>query len=112
VAVSVTTDPALVARFFHGLSDPSRVAILEQLRSGERRVVDLVAATGLSQPNVSKHLRCLLGCGLVGRDPRGRETYYALIDGLDGLLDTADGLLARVADDMDCCELTEGTVTA
>ena len=107
--MAANTDPAIVARFFHGLSDPSRVAILEQLRVGERRVVDLVAATGLSQPNVSKHLRCLFGCGLVARDPRGRETYYSVIDGLDELLDGAHALVARVGDDVTGCVLTDRT---
>jgi DNA-binding transcriptional ArsR family regulator len=112
VAAGQITDPVTVARFFHGLSDPSRVGILDQLRGGERRVVDLVAATGLSQPNVSKHLRCLLGCGLVERDRRGREAFYSLVDGLDELLDAADGLIVRVADDVACCELTAQTVQA
>jgi DNA-binding transcriptional ArsR family regulator len=112
MAIGGTIHLALAARFFHGLSDGSRVAILEELRGGERRVVDLVAATGLSQPNVSKHLRCLLGCGLVERDQRGREAYYSLIDGLAELLAIADDLLARVASDIAGCELTDETVQA
>jgi ArsR family transcriptional regulator, cadmium/lead-responsive transcriptional repressor len=66
------TPVALQARLLRGLSDESRLGILE-LRRGERRVSELVERMGLSQPNVSKHLACLWGCGLVARERRGRE---------------------------------------
>jgi DNA-binding transcriptional ArsR family regulator len=68
--------------FFRGLSDGSRLLILEQLAEGERRVSDIVEATGLSQPNVSAHLACLWDCGLVARERRGREMRYRLIPGM------------------------------
>ena len=91
-------------KLFHGLSDASRLAILEALRGGPRSVSDVVAATGLAQPNVSNHLACLLGCGLVAREPRGRHVFYALSDPrVDGLLALADELLADVAHGVDCC---------
>ena len=61
----------------HGFADLSRLRILDALRDGERRVVDLSEGLGLSRPNTSKHLACLHGCGLVERDPRGREVFYA-----------------------------------
>lgn len=35
--------------------------------SDERNVQEIVGHTGLGQPNVSNHLRCLLECGLVSR---------------------------------------------
>ncbi len=70
------------ADLFHGFSDRSRLAIVAALRDGEQRVSDLVAATGLSQPNASMHLACLWECGLVAREKRGREVYYRLIDGV------------------------------
>lgn len=62
----------LRAILFHGFSDRRRLAIVEQLAKGERRVGDVVAATGLSQPSVSTHLGCLWECGLVARERRGR----------------------------------------
>jgi DNA-binding transcriptional regulator GbsR (MarR family) len=60
-------DPALElkAKLFRGFADPSRLALLDALRQGERTVTELVAATGLSQPNASAHLACLRECGLV-----------------------------------------------
>lgn len=48
------------AKLFRGLGDPSRLAILDALTNNERSVQDIVALTGLGQPNVSNHLRCLL----------------------------------------------------
>ena len=106
----MAADPVLRAELAHGLSDSSRQRILDLLRSGEHRVADVVEATGLTQPNVSKHLRCLRGCGLVVSEKRGREVFYELADGLDEVLDALDALLARVAPRMAACQLTEATL--
>lgn len=110
VATTPTPTADLRAQLAHGLSDPSRQSILALLRGGERRVTDVVDSTGLSQPNVSKHLRCLRGCGLVVSEKRGREVFYALSDGLDEVLDALDALLERVAPQMAACELTQDTL--
>lgn len=102
-----STAPAPLAtrgKLFHGLADPSRLAILDALREGPRTVSDVVAATGLTQPNVSNHLACLLGCGLVSREPAGRHAFYRLSDPrVDALLALADELLADVARGVECC---------
>lgn len=102
----VTTEPdlALRARLFRGLSDPSRLAILEAVRTGPRSVGEIVDATGLGQSNVSNHLACLLDCGLVGREQRGRHAFYRLADERVGaLLALADALLAEVASGVGEC---------
>lgn len=91
-------DVTLRARLFRGLSDASRLAIVEALRPGPRSVGEIVDATGLGQSNVSNHLACLLGCGLVVREQRGRHAFYRLADPrVDALLGLADALLADVA---------------
>lgn len=111
--MAVTTMPPITtlrAELLHGLSDPSRQRILDAIGDEPRRVVDIVAATGLSQPNVSKHLRCLRGCGLVTSEKRGREMHYRLADGLGDLLAALDGFAERVGPQMACCQLTEGTI--
>ena len=56
-------DPA--AALFHSLSDPTRLAIVQRLASGEVRVRDLTSELGLAQSTVSGHVACLRGCGLV-----------------------------------------------
>ena len=89
---------ALKAKLFRGFSDASRLSILEALRDGPRSVSEIVEITGLTQPNASNHLGCLLDCGLVSRDQRGRYAYYRLSDErVEGLLELADELLSEVA---------------
>lgn len=88
----------LKAKLFRGFADPSRLAILEALRSGPCTVGELVARTGLSQPNVSNHLACLRDCGLVTRESVGRFARYRLSDRrVEELLRLAEGVLADVA---------------
>jgi DNA-binding transcriptional ArsR family regulator len=93
----------LRAVLLHGLADRSRLSLVEQLADGPRRVSDLVAATGLTQSNVSRHLACLHDCGLVERERRGREVHYGLVDGLHDLLTAADHVLERTADRVMAC---------
>ncbi len=48
------------------LADDTRLRLLETLAaSGEARGQDLIAGLGVSQPNVSRHLKQLVGAGLV-----------------------------------------------
>ncbi|MFN8132343.1 MAG: metalloregulator ArsR/SmtB family transcription factor [Solirubrobacteraceae bacterium] len=63
---------------FHAIAESSRRAILDRLREGERPVGELVEATGRSYPLVSHHLGVLLGAGVVGCRPEGRQRIYRL----------------------------------
>ncbi len=63
---------------FGALADPSRRAILERLRDGERSVNELRQGLALSQPGVSKHLKVLREAGLVEARPAGRRRLYGL----------------------------------
>lgn len=63
---------------FEAIADPNRRRILEELRTGERPAGDLVAATGLSQPGLSKHLKLLREAGLVSVRPDGQRRLYRL----------------------------------
>jgi DNA-binding transcriptional ArsR family regulator len=88
----------LLAKLFRGFSDPSRLSILEALRSGALSVSEIVDITGLSQPNVSNHLGCLRECGLVTAEQQGRFVFYEMSDErVADLLRLADELLADVA---------------
>ena len=89
---------AVKARLFRGLGDPSRLSILEALRSRPLTVSEIVKETGLSQPNISNHLSCLRDCGLVAAEQKGRYVWYRLSDDRVGdLLKLAESLLADVA---------------
>jgi len=97
-AVSPEAALTVRARFFRGFGDPSRLKILESLRARPHSVGEIVAATGLSQPNVSNHLGCLRGCGLVRAERRGRRVVYRLSDDrVADLLALAETLLSDVA---------------
>ena len=91
------------AALFRGLAERSRLSILEALRADELRVREIVAATGLSQPNVSAHLACLWECGLVARERGGREVRYRLVEGVAELLSASDAVLARAGETIGAC---------
>ena len=92
------TTTSVKAKFFRGFADPARLAILETLRETPRSVGEIVEATALGQSNVSNHLSCLKGCGLVVSERRGRHVYYALSDGrLEAILSLSEEILAKVA---------------
>lgn len=65
---------------FKLLAEPNRLNILCSLGMECRPVSDIVAATGLSQTNVSFHLRALREAGLVRPERRGVFIYYCLPD--------------------------------
>lgn len=67
-----------IAAVFRALGEPMRLRILEALGTAEQSVNQLVAATGTSQPNVSKHLGLLLNAGLVRRRKDGVSVYYSV----------------------------------
>ncbi|MEQ1856562.1 MAG: metalloregulator ArsR/SmtB family transcription factor [Longimicrobiales bacterium] len=97
---SRTSTPTLAARarLLRGLSDPSRLRIVEALRAGPKTVSEICVTSGLSQPNASNHLACLLGCGLVERERIGRFAYYRLAgERIAALLDLAEDVAAGVA---------------
>ena len=102
-----TFDPALLetkAKLFRGFADLSRLAILETLRDGPRTVGDIADDTGLSQPNVSNHLACLLECGLVGRVQQGRFAVYSLADAkAEAILRISDELIEAARVGIESC---------
>ena len=63
---------------FDCLAEPHRRRILDLLREGERSAGELVAAIGISQPGMSKHLRVLRQAGLVRAAVDGQRRIYAL----------------------------------
>lgn len=71
----------ITAKFFHGLSDLTRLRIVELLLDeGEQNVSDLVAALGQSQGRISNHLACLRWCGYVDSRREGKFVYYRVSD--------------------------------
>ena len=69
-----------LSQLFKLLAEPNRLKILCGLGLECRPVSDIVADTGLSQTNVSFHLRALREAGLVRPERRGPFIYYCLPD--------------------------------
>lgn len=63
---------------FEVVAEPARRQILDLLIGGPRAVGEIVAETGLSQPNTSRHLRILRESGLVEARPVGQQRLYEL----------------------------------
>jgi DNA-binding transcriptional ArsR family regulator len=76
MARSATTSDA-----FNAVAEPRRRQILDLLALGERPVNDVVESLGLTQPQVSKHLRVLKEVGLVSVRGLGRQRLYRLNGG-------------------------------
>jgi len=70
----------LIAQRFRALGEPSRIRILERLRTEPCSVQQLAAELDLSQQNVSKHLALLLSLGIVSRAKDAGFSYYAIAD--------------------------------
>ncbi len=102
------------ACLFHGFSDRSRLTIVQHLALGEHRVVDLTGHLGLAQSTVSKHLACLLGCGIVTVRPQGRASVYALAhpEATLDLLAAAENLLGLTGDAVTLCPRFGESATA
>jgi ArsR family transcriptional regulator, cadmium/lead-responsive transcriptional repressor len=74
-------DMCLLAQFFNGFANSTRLSILLLLaRQGEMKVGDLARELGAPQPRVSDHLRCLAWCGYVKVRREGRNAYYSITD--------------------------------
>jgi len=95
----------LVAKYFRGLGDQTRVRILELLRDeGELSVGELVERLGLAQPKVSNHLACLRWCGFIEARREHRTVYNRIADKrVVKMLELAHALLADNAEHVAAC---------
>lgn len=66
------------ATTFAALGEPSRLQIVELLRTGPLSVGEISDALAIRQPQVSKHLRVLSGSGIVAAEPLARRRIYHL----------------------------------
>lgn len=96
-----------MARFGHALSDPTRARLLLALREQPGYPAELAELLGTTRQNLSNHLACLRGCGLVVAVPEGRRTRYELADArMANALGDLLGLVLAV-DPAACADSTE-----
>ena len=67
-------------RIGRAMADPTRSRVLLSLLETPGYPAELARNLGLTRSNVSNHLACLLGCGLVAATPEGRQTRYEVAD--------------------------------
>lgn len=66
------------ASVFHAIADPTRRAILDALRDGERAVSDLLKPFRMTQSALSQHLAVLRRARLVQHRKEGRKRLYSV----------------------------------
>ena len=66
------------ATVFRALCDPKRLAILEQLRTGEKCACVLQEPMELTQSGLSYHMKILCESGIVQSRQEGKWTHYRL----------------------------------
>lgn len=103
------SEPALLARVFAGISDPTRLHIVLVLLEGERNVGELVSMVGASQGRVSMHLQCLRWCGFVESERRGKYMFYRVRDGrVRELIALAQDFAASYHQELASCSVLTG----
>jgi DNA-binding transcriptional ArsR family regulator len=80
VSTAPSIDLDALARIGEALADENRQRILVHLLGRPTYPADLADRLGLGRTNVSNHLACLRGCGLVTATPEGRRIRYELAD--------------------------------
>jgi DNA-binding transcriptional ArsR family regulator len=104
-------------RLGRAMADPTRSRILLELLDGPGYPARLSDSLGLSRTNVSNHLSCLRGCGIVVATPEGRQARYEIAEphlarAISALVDTViayDDGAPCINDDCDvpfCCDTT------
>ncbi|GII58603.1 transcriptional regulator [Planotetraspora thailandica] len=109
----VVVDADALARVGVALADATRRRLLLTLLDGPAFPADLAERLELTRGNVSNHLSCLRGCGLVTTTPVGRRVRYELADPrlAVALAELASLVLLVSHDecppDSDCCDSDE-----
>ncbi len=71
-------DTQRAVRWFHALSDATRLRIVDRLIDGEQCVCVLMGELGVSQSRLSFHLKTLKEAGILRDRRQGRWIYYSL----------------------------------
>lgn len=76
------------ADFFQALANPTRIAIIEQLRDGELSAGSLIERLDIEQANASQHLAVLRAKNILVGRKTGNQVFYSVRDPL--IIDVLD----------------------
>lgn len=88
-----------LAGYFAMLAEPARLKIMHAICDAERSVNEIVAASGVSQTSVSRHLALMHRHGMVRRRRDGNQIYYRLSD--QAMPELCRTVCTRIASAMD-----------
>ncbi|SER65077.1 DNA-binding transcriptional regulator, ArsR family [Gracilibacillus ureilyticus] len=101
----VKVDVDIKVKFLHGFSHKTRIQILECIKDSEKTVSQIVDEIDGNQSNISQHLACLKGCGLIVGRQQGKYMYYSLRNQqIRELLSMFDDVLAEVQTHVASCD--------
>jgi DNA-binding transcriptional ArsR family regulator len=78
--LTTALDLDALGRIGTALADETRRQLLVTMLGGPVYPAELASDLDLTKANVSNHLACLRGCGLVIATPEGRRVRYELAD--------------------------------
>lgn len=88
-----------VAAYFGLLSEPIRLKIVHSICLEDKSVTQIVAATGATQTNISRHLNRMYAAGALARRKKGTQVYYSVAD--PNLIELCRGVCVRIAAEID-----------
>lgn len=101
----IKVDLDMKVKLIHGFANKIRLQILESIKESEKTVSQIVEELNGNQSNISQHLACLKGCGLIISRQEGKYVYYRLrSEQIHHLLGMFDEVLDEVQNDIGTCE--------
>lgn len=98
-------DIDIKVKLLQGFAHKIRIQILESIRDEEKTVSQIVHDLKGNQSNISQHLACLKGCGLIVGRQEGKYIYYSLSnEQVRDLLSMFDVVLEEVQNDVASCK--------
>lgn len=99
------TDLDTKVKLLHSFAHKIRIQILECIKEEEKTVSQIVDELNGNQSNISQHLACLKGCGVIVGRQDGKYIYYSLRNKqVRDLLTMFDVVLEDLQTDIACCE--------
>lgn len=92
-------------KLIHAFSNPTRIQILELLKTESLHVSEIVVRLNGNQSNVSQHLACLKGCGLVEKQVVGKYAYYKITnEKIKTMLTLLDDIVSDIHTKLEACD--------
>jgi len=66
------------AKIIRAMAHPTRLMIVDELKSGPRCVCELTELAGADTSTVSKHLSVLKSAGIIADEKKGLKVFYSL----------------------------------